>query len=83
MIKWGPDLIQWLIDGKVVRRAERNEGEGFPNKPMFLYASVWDASHIDKARWCGPYVGCDAPYVCLYKDIHVPVATAAECPCDS
>lgn len=83
VIKWGPDLIQWLIDGKVVRRAERNEGEGFPNKPMFLYASVWDASHIDKARWCGPYVGCDAPYVCLYKDIHVPVATAVECPCDS
>lgn len=83
MIKWGPDLIEWLIDGKVVRRAERKEGEGLPNKPMFLYASVWDASYIDEGRWTGPYVGSDAPYVCLYKDIHVPVGSAVNCSCDS
>ncbi|GLU00587.1 hypothetical protein SLE2022_179420 [Rubroshorea leprosula] len=80
---WGLDLIEWLIDGKVVRRAERKESEAFPEKPMFLYASVWDASCIDGGRWAGNYVGCDAPYVCLYKDIHVPSATAVECSSDS
>ncbi|KAJ6729817.1 XYLOGLUCAN ENDOTRANSGLUCOSYLASE/HYDROLASE PROTEIN 8-RELATED [Salix viminalis] len=42
---------------------------GFPEKPMFLYASIWDASSIGEATWTGPYIGCDAPYVCLYKDI--------------
>ncbi|GLT34768.1 hypothetical protein SLA2020_092650 [Shorea laevis] len=83
VIKWAPDLIEWLIDGKVVRRAERKESEAFPEKPMFLYASVWDASCIDGGRWAGNYVGCDAPYVCLYKDIHVPSATAVECSSDS
>lgn len=75
-IKWGPELIEWLIDGKVVRREEKKEGEAFPQKPMFLYASVWDASYIAEGRWTGPYVGSDAPYVCLYKNIHVPTNTA-------
>ncbi|GLT34763.1 hypothetical protein SLA2020_092610 [Shorea laevis] len=83
VIKWGPDLIEWLIDGKVVRRAERKESEAFPEKPMFSYASVWDASCIDEGRWAGNYVGCDAPYVSLYKDIHVPSVTAVECSSDS
>ncbi|GAV92005.1 LOW QUALITY PROTEIN: Glyco_hydro_16 domain-containing protein, partial [Cephalotus follicularis] len=82
IIKWGPNL-EWLIDGNLVRREERKEGEGFPEKPMFLYASVWDASHIEEGRWTGPYVRCDAPYVCLYKDIHVPVGTAMDGSSDS
>nr|5SV8_A Chain A, probable xyloglucan endotransglucosylase/hydrolase protein 19 [Vitis vinifera] len=77
VIKWGPDLIQWLIDGKVIRSV-RADGEGFPQKPMFLYASVWDASYIDEGRWTGPYVGSDAPYICLYKNVNVPVGTAVE-----
>lgn len=78
VIKWDRDFIEWLIDGKVVRREDRRAGESFPNKPMFLYASVWDASYIDNARWTGPYIGTDAPYVCLYKEIHVPARTAVE-----
>ncbi|PPD90054.1 hypothetical protein GOBAR_DD12991 [Gossypium barbadense] len=82
-IKWNPDSIEWVIDGKVVRKAEKKEGEAFPEKPMFLYASVWDASYIAEGQWTGPYIGCDVPYVCLYKDIQVPVSTAVECSCDS
>jgi beta-glucanase (GH16 family) len=83
VIKWCPNFIEWLIDGKVVRKVENREGEGFPEKPMFLYASIWDASYIGDATWTGPYMGCDAPYLCLYKDICVPVGTAVECSCDS
>ncbi|KAH7522719.1 hypothetical protein FEM48_Zijuj07G0168300 [Ziziphus jujuba var. spinosa] len=78
VIKWGPDLIEWLIDGKVVRKEEKREGEWFPEKPMYLYASIWDASYIDEGRWTGKYEGCDAPYVCLYKDVHVPAETAID-----
>ncbi|KAF9600095.1 hypothetical protein IFM89_002568 [Coptis chinensis] len=78
-IRWFEEFIEWVINGKVVRKEERKEGEEFPKKPMFLYSSVWDASYIDEGRWTGTYVGCDAPYVCLYKDVQVPVATAVEC----
>ncbi|KAJ8748841.1 hypothetical protein K2173_013272 [Erythroxylum novogranatense] len=83
VIKWYPHSIEWLIDGKIVRKVERKEGEAFPEKPMFLYASVWDASYIDDGKWTGPYVGCDSPYVCLYRDVRVPVGTSVECSCDS
>ena len=79
VIKWCPNFIEWLIDGKLVRKVEKREGMGFPAKPMFLYAS----SYIGEATWTGPYIGCDAPYVCLYKDICVPSGTAVECSCDS
>ena len=56
----------------------RVDGEGFPHKPMFMYASIWDASYIDEGRWTEPYVGCDAPYLCLYKNVLVPIGTAVE-----
>uniref|UniRef100_A0A803NXN5 GH16 domain-containing protein n=1 Tax=Cannabis sativa TaxID=3483 RepID=A0A803NXN5_CANSA len=75
VINWGPDSIEWLIDGKIIRTEERKEGLGFPHRPMFLYASIWDASYIAKGSWTGTYVGCDAPYHCLYKEIHVPAGT--------
>ncbi|KAI4354978.1 hypothetical protein L6164_003797 [Bauhinia variegata] len=82
VIKWSADSIEWLIDGKLVRKEEKKDLEDFPQKPMFLYASIWDASYIDEGRWTGKYNGCDAPYVCLYKDIRVPIGTAVES-CDS
>jgi beta-glucanase (GH16 family) len=78
-IKWGLGFIEWLIDGKVVRKEEKKEGDdGFPEKAMFLYASVWDASCIADGKWTGKYHGTDAPYVCLYKDIHVPLSNVVE-----
>eukprot|EP00256_Glycine_max_P070367 XP_025984962.1 probable xyloglucan endotransglucosylase/hydrolase protein 32 [Glycine max] len=50
VIVWGSDAIEWRVDGKVVRREERKEGEGFPEKAMFLYASVWDASWVAEGK---------------------------------
>ncbi|WOL10025.1 xyloglucan endotransglucosylase/hydrolase protein 31 [Canna indica] len=73
LIRWNPAEIEWLVDGKTLRREVRAEGQPWPEKPMFLYSSVWDASCIDKGRWTGSYVGCDAPYVCSYKDVRVPI----------
>lgn len=68
-----------------MRREEKKEGEEerFPHKPMFLYASIWDASCIADGNWTGKYDGSDCPYVCHYKDICVPIGTAVECSCDS
>ncbi|KAH9328577.1 hypothetical protein KI387_000685, partial [Taxus chinensis] len=74
-IRWGPQMIEWLIDGKIVRSEKAKEGYGFPSKPMYLYASVWNASYIDEGRWAGPYFGHHAPYICRYKDVHIPVGS--------
>ncbi|XP_047072962.1 xyloglucan endotransglucosylase/hydrolase protein 31-like [Lolium rigidum] len=74
-VAWGADAIEWRVDGELVRREERgNDGEPWPEKPMFLYASLWDASGIDEGRWTGTYHGRDAPYVCSYRDVRVPFA---------
>ncbi|KAG2555234.1 hypothetical protein PVAP13_9KG568600 [Panicum virgatum] len=71
-IAWDAKAIEWRVDGELIRREERREGEPWPEKPMYLYASVWDASDIDEGRWTGKYHGRDAPYVCSYKDVVVP-----------
>ncbi|KAK8446953.1 hypothetical protein SEVIR_9G569200v4 [Setaria viridis] len=71
-IAWDAKAIEWRVDGELIRREERREGEPWPEKPMRLYASVWDASDIDEGRWTGTYHGSDAPYVCSYKDVVVP-----------
>ncbi|BAT97865.1 hypothetical protein VIGAN_09143600 [Vigna angularis var. angularis] len=55
-IAWGSDAIEWRVDGRVVRRDERKEGKTFPEKAMFLYASIWDASGIAGGKWCGKYL---------------------------
>ncbi|OEL37530.1 hypothetical protein BAE44_0001454 [Dichanthelium oligosanthes] len=83
-IAWDDKAIEWRVDGELIRREERREGEPWPEKPMHLYASVWDASDIDEGRWTGTYHGRDAPYVCSYKDVVVPaialsVEEDAEC----
>jgi beta-glucanase (GH16 family) len=78
-VAWGADAIEWRVDGVVVRREERRgEGEPWPEMPMFLYASLWDASGIDEGRWTGTYHGRDAPYVCSYRDVRVPVALSVQ-----
>ncbi|CAM0870417.1 unnamed protein product [Alopecurus aequalis] len=77
-VAWGGEAIEWRVDGEVVRREERREGEPWPEKAMFLYASVWDASGVDEGRWTGTYHGRDAPYVCSYRDVRVPVALSLE-----
>ncbi|CAD6201643.1 unnamed protein product [Miscanthus lutarioriparius] len=73
-IAWDAAAIEWRVDGELVRREQRREGEPWPEKPMYLYASVWDASHIADGAWTGTYHGRDAPYVCSYKDVRVPTA---------
>lgn len=71
-IHWSPQEILWYIDGVEIRKMERKEGEDYPTKPMFLYASVWNAAWINDGKWTGCYAGCDEPYVCTYKDVQVP-----------
>lgn len=72
-IRWLPSKIEWLIDGKLVRCAEKEDSEAYPVKPMYLYASIWKAGDIDGGRWAGSYSGAQEPYISKYRDVHVPV----------
>lgn len=71
-IHWSPTEILWFIDGVQVRKFERKQNEDYPEMPMFLYASVWNAGWVNNGEWAGSYVGCDEPYLCTYKDMQIP-----------
>lgn len=74
-MKWSKDFIEWSVDGEVIRRNERQEGKEFIKKPMSLSGSVWDASMVKDGEWAGDYDGVDAPYVCVWNDVCVPLLT--------
>lgn len=69
-IEYSPERIRWSIDGKLVR--EQNRTASYPTKPMYMYASVWDASFVDGGAWAGRYSGRDAPYLTVYSGIRIP-----------
>lgn len=71
-LHWSPTEILWFVDGVQVRKHERKESEAYPTKPMFLYASVWNAGWVNNGEWAGAYAGCDEPYLCTYKDVQIP-----------
>ena len=81
-IFWSSESIEWYVDDICVRVMSRKkklvEEEEFdpewPIRPMYLYASVWNAESIADGRWAGQYVGCDEPYACAYKDVFIPAA---------
>eukprot|EP00246_Nothoceros_aenigmaticus_P014718 TRINITY_DN5786_c0_g1_i1.p1 TRINITY_DN5786_c0_g1~~TRINITY_DN5786_c0_g1_i1.p1 ORF type:complete len:295 (-),score=51.00 TRINITY_DN5786_c0_g1_i1:315-1199(-) len=77
-IKWYPSKIEWFVDGKLIRTASREGNKPFPEKPMFLYASVSDASAVDDGKWAGKYIGSEEPYVVYYKNVVVPLCSLEE-----
>ena len=43
-ILWNPDAITFFVDDVPVRRYERRAELTFPDRPMWAYGSIWDAS---------------------------------------
>ncbi|CAL5086739.1 unnamed protein product [Urochloa decumbens] len=43
-ILWNPDAITFFVDDVPVRRYERRAELTFPDRPMWVYGSIWDAS---------------------------------------
>ncbi|CAI7931527.1 unnamed protein product [Closterium sp. NIES-54] len=60
---WATDRLQWFIDNKMVRDVQRVQADAWPVKPMFAYASMWNASSISNGWWSGTWSGKDIPYV--------------------
>lgn len=40
-IEWTKDSITWSLDGSVVRTLEPDNGQGFPQSPMYIMAGTW------------------------------------------
>ncbi|CAI7812863.1 unnamed protein product [Closterium sp. NIES-54] len=68
---WATDRLQWFIDNKMVRDVQRVQADAWPVKPMFAYASMWNASSISNGWWSGTWSGKDIPYVIKFKDIKI------------
>ncbi|CAI5516717.1 unnamed protein product [Closterium sp. Naga37s-1] len=68
---WTTNRLQWFIDNKMVRDVQRAQADAWPVKPMFAYASMWNASSISNGWWSGTWSGKDIPYVIKFKDIKI------------
>ncbi|KAH7428136.1 hypothetical protein KP509_10G077500 [Ceratopteris richardii] len=73
-IIYNSDQIQWLVDGKIVRIVPRVQGIAnvpYPVKPVYVYASVWNASSVNDGAWTGNWNGADVPFVVYFSDIRI------------
>ncbi|KAM3192027.1 hypothetical protein ACQJBY_069337 [Aegilops geniculata] len=56
-ILWNPDAITFFVDDVPIRRYERKTKLTFPDRPMWAYGSIWDASDwaTDHGRYRADY----------------------------
>lgn len=56
-IEWTKDFITWSLDGSVVRTLKPDNGQGFPQSPMYIMAGVWaggdPSNEIGTIEWAG------------------------------
>ncbi|MCO5597466.1 hypothetical protein L7F22_051544 [Adiantum nelumboides] len=69
------DQIQWLVDGRTVRIVTRTKEamvtNPYPVKPVYVYASVWNASSINNGGWSGKWRGTNLPYTVYFSDVRI------------
>lgn len=56
-IEWTKDFITWSLDGSVVRTLMPDNGQGFPQSPMYIMAGNWaggdPSNEIGTIEWAG------------------------------
>ncbi|KAJ1906915.1 putative glycosidase CRH2 [Tieghemiomyces parasiticus] len=62
-INWDPDFIEWIVDGKVVRRLNRDDTldpadkvHHFPARPAQVQFSIWDGGNAP-SKWTRQWAG--------------------------
>uniref|UniRef100_A0A0D9VNF9 Xyloglucan endotransglucosylase/hydrolase n=1 Tax=Leersia perrieri TaxID=77586 RepID=A0A0D9VNF9_9ORYZ len=70
-ILWNPDHILFLVDDIPVRRYPRSGNSNFPDRQMWAYGSIWDASDwaTDGGRFKSDYRY--QPFVSRYRDLKI------------
>ncbi|CAN6312032.1 unnamed protein product [Urochloa humidicola] len=70
-IIWNPDQILFLVDDVPIRRYERKTEATFPDRGMWAYGSIWDASDwaTDGGRYRADYRY--QPFVSRFADLKI------------
>eukprot|EP00270_Netrium_digitus_P008103 TRINITY_DN2400_c0_g1_i2.p1 TRINITY_DN2400_c0_g1~~TRINITY_DN2400_c0_g1_i2.p1 ORF type:complete len:549 (-),score=32.91 TRINITY_DN2400_c0_g1_i2:201-1691(-) len=68
---WNSQQISWYVDQRWLRTVYNFPDQPYPVKPMFVYASVWNASWVLDGGWTGVYYGNSAPYTVYYQNITI------------
>ncbi|GJM91372.1 hypothetical protein PR202_ga07735 [Eleusine coracana subsp. coracana] len=70
-IIWNPDQILFLVDDVPIRRYERKTEATFPEREMWAYGSIWDASDwaTDGGRYRADYRY--QPFVSRFADLKI------------
>lgn len=63
------NMIQWSVDGNVVRTVNYADGVPFPTQSMFLYFSNWDATHINNGIWAGSVDYSSGPFTATFSNV--------------
>ncbi|KAJ3678673.1 hypothetical protein LUZ60_002476 [Juncus effusus] len=75
-ILWNPDEIIFFVDDIPIRQYQRKIESTFPNRPMWVYGSIWDASAwaTDGGRYKADYKY--QPFVAHYTRFGISGCTA-------
>ncbi|XP_009382126.3 probable xyloglucan endotransglucosylase/hydrolase protein 32 [Musa acuminata AAA Group] len=79
-ILWDPDEIIFLVDDVPIRRYARKVEATFPDRPMWVYGSIWDASSwaTDNGKYKADYRY--QPFVAKYTDFKLGGCTGSAPP---
>lgn len=68
-INWTPDYYEWIYNGVILRRLNRNSTLFYPDSPSYVQIGIWNAS---RSSWAGQGIDWSkAPFVVSIKDISV------------
>lgn len=75
-IEYTKDFVKWSLDGSVVRTLLPDNGEGFPQTPMYIMAGAWaggDSSNAEGTiEWAGGLTDySDAPFSMYIEEVVV------------
>ncbi|KAL8525365.1 hypothetical protein ACS0TY_014842 [Phlomoides rotata] len=70
-IVWNPNEIIFLVDDVPIRRYPKKSDATFPQRPMWLYGSIWDASSwaTENGRYKADYIY--QPFVGKYNNFKI------------
>lgn len=75
-IEWNKNVVEWIIDGQVVRTLKATEVKGFPESPMQIKLGTWCAggsqTELGTLQWSGGLTNFSkAPFDAYYKSVTI------------
>ncbi|KAH7227196.1 concanavalin A-like lectin/glucanase domain-containing protein [Fusarium redolens] len=75
-IEWNKNVVQWIIDGNVIRTPKAADAKGFPQSPMQIKLGTWCAggsqTEQGTVEWAGGLTDLSkAPFNAYYKSVTI------------